>query len=169
VGDLAGRPFASELVTVFAEYIRYRTPLLEKNMWSASVAVEAMSGVRITGRYFNTDAFTLGFQFSLGNIGLEMQAHYDGNQKYAYNSYGIRFGAYDRTMFDTYFGKQSKYVEMNLNGDIGYQRFQWFDKTQTLTSLLDAIDAAKNDPSAAGTTTGRHYQIYPDVRSIVLT
>jgi protease IV len=150
VGDLAGRPFASELVTVFAEYIRYRTPLLEKNMWSAGVAVEAMPGVRITGRYFNTDAFTLGFQFSLGNIGLETQAHYDGNQKYAYNSYGIRLGAYDRTVFHTYFGKQSKYVEMNLNGEIDYQRFQWFDKTQTLANLLDAIDAAKNDPSVAG-------------------
>jgi hypothetical protein len=25
--------------------------------------------------------------------------------------------------FNTYFGKQSKYVEMNLNGNIGYQRF----------------------------------------------
>jgi protease-4 len=149
-GDLAGRPFASELVTIFAEYVRYRTPLLENNMWSAGVAVEALPGVRITGRYFNTDAFSLGVQFSLGNIGLETQAHYDANQKYAYNSYGIRLGAYDRTVFDTYFGKQSKYVEMNLNGAIDYQRFQWFDKSQTLTSLLDAIDAAKNDPSVAG-------------------
>jgi protease-4 len=150
VGDLAGRPFASELVTVFAEYIRSRTPLLEENMWSAGVAVEAMPGIRITGRYFNTDAFTLGFQFSLGHIGLETQAHYDANQKYAYNSYGIRLGAYDRNIFDTYLEKQSKYVEMNLKGNIDYQRFQWFDKTQTLTSLLEAIDAAKNDPSVAG-------------------
>jgi hypothetical protein len=72
-------------------------------------------------------------------------------------------------VFHTYFTDQNKYVEMNLNGEIDYQRFQWFDKTQTLTSLLDAIDAAKNDPSVTGTTTGRHYQIYPDVRSIVLT
>jgi len=150
VGDLAGRPFASELVTVFADYVRSRTPLLEENMWSVGVAVEAMPGVRITGRYFNTDAFTLGFQFSLGHIGLEMQAHYDANQKYAYNSYGIRLGAYDRNIFDTYLEKQSKYVEMNLKGNIDYQRFQWFDKTQTLTSLLEAIDAAKNDPSVAG-------------------
>jgi protease IV len=150
MGELAGRPFASELVTVFTEYVRYRTPLLEENMWSAGIAVEAMPGVRITGRYFNTDAFTLGFQFSLGHLGLETQAHYGSNQKYAYNSYGIRLGAYDRNMFDTYFGKQSKYVEMNLNGNIDYQRFQWFDKTQTLANLLDAIDAAKNDPSVAG-------------------
>ncbi|MGD0589331.1 MAG: signal peptide peptidase SppA [Bacteroidota bacterium] len=149
-GDLAGRPFESELVTVFAEYILHRTPLLNKDMWSAGVVVEAMPGVRITGRYFNTDAFTLGFQFSLGNIGLETQAHYDGNQKYTYNSYGIRLGAYDRNVFDKFFNGQNKYVEMNLNGDIDYQRFQWFDKTQTLTSLLNAIDAAKNDPSVAG-------------------
>lgn len=150
VGELAGRPFASELVTVFAEYIREHTPLLEENLWSAGVAVEALPGVRITGRYFNTDAFNLGFQFSLGHVGLETQAHYGVNQRYAYNSYGIRLGAYDRTVIDTYLKKQSTFVEMNLNGPVGYQRFEWFDKTQTLTSLLDAIDAAKNDPSVAG-------------------
>lgn len=149
-GDIAGRPLGSELVTIFADYILHRTLQIDQNMWSAGVAVEALPGIRITGRYFNTDAFTVGVQFSLGHVGLETQAHYDGNQKHVYNSYGIRLGAYDRTMFDTYIGKQSKYVEMNLNGNIDYQCFQWFDKTQTLTSLLDAIDAAKNDPSVAG-------------------
>jgi Periplasmic serine proteases (ClpP class) len=150
VGDLAGRPFATELVTVFTEYVRSRTPLLEKNMWSAGVAVEAMPGVRITGRYFNTDAFTLGFQFSLGNIGLETQAHYDANQKYAYNSYGVRLGAYDRNIFNTNFSSKGKFVEMNQAGRIDYQRYILFDNTQVLSDLLTSIDAAKNDPSVAG-------------------
>jgi hypothetical protein len=55
-------------------------------MWSASAAVEAMPGVRITCWYFNTEAFTFGFQFSFGKTGMETQAHYDADQKYAYNS-----------------------------------------------------------------------------------
>ncbi len=77
VGDLAGRPFGNELVTIFADYVLHRTPQLNKDMWSAGVTVEAMPGVRVTGRYFNTDEITLGFQFSLGNVGLETQAHYN--------------------------------------------------------------------------------------------
>ena len=52
-----------------------------EEMRSASAAIESMPGVRITGRYFNKDAFILGFQFSFGNIGLETQEHYNSNQE----------------------------------------------------------------------------------------
>ena len=149
-GDVAGRPLGNELVTIFADYILHRTPQLNQNMWSAGVAVEAMPGIRITGRYFNTDAFTLGVQFSLGNLGVETQAHYDGSQKYAYNSYGIRLGAYDRNIFTAYFHSQDKFVEINQPGRIDYQRYVLFDNTQVLSDLLNTIDAAKNDPSIAG-------------------
>jgi len=39
-----------------------------------------MPGIRITGRYFNTDAFTLPVcQFSLGHVGWKLKLRYDGN------------------------------------------------------------------------------------------
>ncbi len=138
------------VLTAFADYILHRTPLLEKDMWSAGVAVEALPGVRITGRYFNTDAFSLGFQFSLGHIGVETQAHYNSDQKYAYNSYGVRLGAYDRNIFSSHFPSNNKFVEMNQPGRISYQRYVLFDDSQTLSDLLANIDAAKNDPSVGG-------------------
>jgi protease-4 len=149
-GDIAGRPLGSERITIFADYILHRTPQLNQNMWSAGVAIEAMPGIRITGRYFNTDAFTLGVQFSLGHVGLETQARYDGNQKHAYNSYGIRLGAYDRNIFAAYFHSQDKFIELNQPGHIDYQRYILFDNTQVLSDLLITIDAAKNDPSIGG-------------------
>jgi protease-4 len=149
-GDIAARPLGNDLVTIFADYILHRTPQLDQNMWSAGVAVEAMPGIRITGRYFNTDAFSLGVQFSLGNLGLESQAHYDGSQKHAYNSYGIRLGAYDRNIFAAYFRPQDKFIEINQPGRIDYQRYVLFDNTQVLIDLLNTIDAAKNDPSIGG-------------------
>ena len=149
-GDIAGRPLGSELVTVFADYILHRTPQLDQNMWSAGVAVEAMPGIRITARYFNTDAFALGLQFSLGRMGLETQAHYDGSQKHTYNSYGIRLGAYDRNIFDGYFVTKKVFVEMNQPIHIDYQRYLFLDNTQTLTRLLDVLDAAKKDAAVAG-------------------
>jgi protease-4 len=149
-GDIAARPLGSELVTFFADYILHRTPQLDQNSWSAGVAIEAMPGIRITGRYFDTDAFSLGVQLSFGNLGLETQAHYDGNQKHAYNSYGIRLGAYDRNIFDSYLITKKVFLELNQSTHVDYQRYILFDNTQTLTSLLNALDAAKNDAAVAG-------------------
>jgi protease IV len=149
-GDVAARPLGSELVTIFADYILHRTPQLSQDNWSAGVAVEAMPGIRITARYFDTKAFSLGAQFSLGRLGLESQTHYDGNNNHTYTSYGIRLGAYDRNIFDSYFKTKKVFVEMNQPMHIDYQRFMLFDNTQTLTNMLDIIDAAKNDPSVIG-------------------
>lgn len=150
VGELAVRPFGNESVAAFAEYVFHRTPLLHDDMWSAGIAVEALPGVRITGRYFNTDAFSVGCQLSFGRTGIESQAHYDGKHHYSYNTYGIRLGAYDRNIFDTYFRQQHNFVAMDLHGDIDYQRYEWFDNTKTLSSLLEIIEAAKTDPSIQG-------------------
>ena len=157
-GDIAARPLGSELVTIFADYVLHRTPQLNhnswqnnwQNNWSAGVAIEALPGIRLTARYFDTDAFSLGLQFSLGRLGLESQAHYDANHNHAYNSYGIRLGAYDRNIFDNYVITKKVFVEMNQPLHVDYQRYIMFDNTQTLRSLLDELDAAKNDPAVAG-------------------
>ena len=149
-GDLAGRPFESELVTLFADYILHRTPELNEDYWSVGTAVEALPGIRIIGRYFSTKAFTLGVQFSLGRIGIETQAHYDYQQKYAYNSYGIRLGAYDRNIFEQHIAIKKNFVEISEPIHVDYQRFMFFDRTRTLSDLLDEIDAAQKDPSIAG-------------------
>jgi len=106
-GDIAVRPFGNEFITAFADYVMHRTPQLDEDMWSAGVAVEAVPGVRIIGRYFNTEAFTLGVQFSLGHIGVETKAHYNSDQKHAYNSYGVRLGAYDRNVMDKFFSART--------------------------------------------------------------
>jgi protease-4 len=149
-GDIAARPLGSELLTLFADYVLHRTPQLDQNKWSIGVALEAMPGIRITARHFDTDAFSLGVQFSLGRVGLETQAHYNGNKNHTYNSYGIRIGAYDRNIFDSYFIRKKVFVEMNQPMHVDYQRYMFFDNTQTLTSLLDALDAAKKDAAVAG-------------------
>jgi protease IV len=149
-GDIAARPLGSELVTIFADYILHRTPQLDQNMWSAGFAVEALPGIRLTARYFNTEAYTLGVQLSLGRLGVESQAHYDINQKHTYNSYGIRLGAYDRNIFDGTLLTKKVFVEINRPMHVDYQRYILFDNTQTLTGLLDALDAARNDAAVAG-------------------
>jgi protease-4 len=148
--DLAVRPLGNELLTFFSDYAIRNQQNIKQGACSYGATVEAIPGVRITGRYFDTHSFTVGIQLSFGRIGISTQSHYDQNQKYIHNTYGIRIGAYDRTVFGSKILLEKKYVEMNLNGPIKYQRFKLFDKSNTLASLLTSIKAAKEDPMVSG-------------------
>jgi protease-4 len=145
--DLAVRPFNSGLLTLFSDYALQSRQSLPDGHWSAGAALEALPGIRITGRYFDSKRFALGVQFSLGRVGLTTQAHYDENRRYSYNTYGIRLGAIDRTFLK---GRKTSYLDLNLLGPVKYQRYQLFDNSNTLQGLLQTIDAAKEDPAVAG-------------------
>ena len=147
MADLAVRPFKSELLTIFSDYALQSRQSLSDGHWSAGAALEALPGIRITGRYFDSKAFAVGVQISLGRVGMTTQAHYDQNGRYSYNTYGIRLGAFDRTLLK---GRRTSYLDLNLLGPVKYQRFQLFDRSNALEGLLEAIDAAKEDPAIAG-------------------
>jgi protease IV len=70
-------------------------------------------------------------------------------QKHTHNTYGIRIGAYDRSLFQGLLSSD-KYVQMDLIGGIRYQRYQLFDNSNTLIDLVKQIDAAKKDPGVKG-------------------
>ncbi len=148
--DLSVRPFADYELTAFVEYDIQNRQHLAEGEWSVGAVTEFLPGVRIIGRYFNTKAITLGFQLSLGTLGLETQTYYTPDHKYGFNTYGIHIGAYDRNVFDTYLENKKKYVEMNLGGSIAYQKYKYFDNTKTLNSILDEIESAKEDPRVSG-------------------
>ena len=150
VADIAVRPMVNERLTLFADYALRSQQSVNRGTWSAGAVVEALPGIRITGRTFDTKAFTVGLQLSLGHIGLSTQSHYHQDGQHRFNTYAARFGAYDRNVFDSYLNRNKNYVELNLIGNIGYQRFQFFDNTRTLKNLLEVIDAVQDDPRIAG-------------------
>lgn len=147
VVDAAVRPLSSSFWTLFADYAIQSKQSLADARWSAGTAFELLPGICLTGRYFDTKSFTLGVQISLGRIGLTTQAHYGTDQRYSHNTYGIRIGALDRTILT---GARDKYVAVNLQGPIRYQQYKLLDNSNTLLSLITAIDAAKEDPTVAG-------------------
>ncbi len=148
--ELAARPLGNELITLFADYAIANKQNLKQGAWSYGAAIEALPGIRLTGRYFNTHTYTVGVQLSVGRFGVSTQSHYDKDKKHNYNSYAIRMGAYDRTIIGTKVLPEKKYIELNLNGPIKYQRFKLFDKSNTLAGLLTAIKEAKSDHGIAG-------------------
>ena len=146
----AVRPVGTELLTLFADFALQNNQPLKNGNWSAGIVVEPLPGIRLFGRYLDSKAFTLGFQFSFGHVGLGTQSRYDRNQGHAYNTYSIRVGGYDRNILRSTLLARSRYLELNLSGPIKYQRYRLFDKSNTLADLLTAIDAAKSDPAVAG-------------------
>jgi len=145
--DAAVRPFSTSFWTLFADYSIQSKQTLADGHWSAGTVFEVLPGICLTGRYFDTKGFTIGLQLSLGRIGLTTQAHYDADQRYSHNTYGIRFGALDRTVLA---GSRNNYVMLNLQGPVKYQQFKLLDNSNTLYNLITAIDAAKEDGSVAG-------------------
>ena len=149
--DFALRPLGNEKVTLFGDYVvRSKTQVgIKKNNWSTGAVVEVLPGLRLTGRYFDTKDFNAGINLGLGHLGLSSQAHYDKDGKYGYNIYGIRIGGYDRNFF-TEICPPKNFLDINLFGEIKYQRFKFFDNSNTLYSITQQIEAAKEDNSIIG-------------------
>ncbi len=147
--DAAVRPLGDEFFSLFGDYSIKQNYYPQENKWSAGASFEALPGVRITGRYFNTKFLTVGVELSFGSFGVSSGAHFDNDGKNSFNTYGIRFGEYDRNVFHGMFKKEN-YLDLNLLGQLKYQRYKLFDNSNTLLNLIEAIDAAKNDNTIAG-------------------
>lgn len=147
--EFAARPFGNEKIALFGDYLIKENYFANQSKWSAGIAVEALPGFRITGRYFDNKSFTTGVQVELGSSGLSSQSHFNTNGDYAYNSYGIRFGAYDRNILSM-FEKPEAYYYVDMAGGIKYQRYRFFDNSNTLTDFLSNLEHAKNDPAVKG-------------------
>jgi protease IV len=142
--EAALRPLKSEVVTLFADYVVRRYRNSGEPNWSTGLAVEALPGIRLTGRFFADHSVTAGVQFSLGRAGLTNQEYFDKDQKLAYSSYGIRIGGYDRNVF-TKLQEDKNVLTVDMHQGLTYQKYKILDKRLALKELLENIEAAKND------------------------
>ncbi|MDH3252552.1 MAG: S49 family peptidase, partial [Ignavibacteria bacterium] len=150
VVDFGIRPWKNEVVTIFGGYAVRTGERAADGTWSAGVVVEPLPGVRIAGRTIDARTFSVGLEWSVGIGGVMTQAHFNKSGTHSYNTYGIRFGAYDRNVFRTTLARPNRYVHLTLKGRLKYQRFRLFDASPTLWSLLETIDAAAEDPTVGG-------------------
>ncbi len=147
--DAGIRPLGNELITLFGDYVYTEDQPDAANIWSAGVALEPYDGIRFTGRYFENEIFNVGVELSFGRTGIFSKSDFNEDGEYASNVFGIRVGAYDRNTIPKIF-KKEQYAEIDLNGPVKYQRFKWFDNSNTLMDLLEQIDAAAKDETVSG-------------------
>lgn len=148
VADLTVRPLGTPLVALFADYAIRNGQSLHDGGWSAGLAIEPVDGLRLISRYFETEAFTMGIEVSLGRAAVSTRATYKGGS-HVFTTHALRLGAYDRTVLAK-MARDTRFLQLDLNGSMKYRRFILFDQSNTLLSTLEALDAAKEDPAVAG-------------------
>ncbi|MCH8552354.1 MAG: S49 family peptidase [Natronospirillum sp.] len=149
VADAAWRPFGTPTLALFGDYVWGDADSRLAGDWSGGVSSEFLPGVQVAGRYFDGGTITAGVQFSFGNSGVSYQRHVPDSAD-DYNSYAVRLGARERNVFDEYFTSHNRYLNLDLDDRIAYQRFALFDRRKALYDKLEYIDAARQDDSING-------------------
>jgi protease-4 len=152
IAEIGVRLLGSPRLTLFADGALQNKMKLEEAPWSIGAALQIASGIHAIGRRFDNKAFTLGLSINFGKTGIGSQSHFihqDGSS-YSYQSYMIRSGGSQPSIFQTHFGKSKYYVPLNLKGRIDYQKFEWFDnQTLRFMDILKNIRAAVGDERVA--------------------
>jgi protease-4 len=150
VAEIGVRPLGTSRLTLFADGVLEKRMKVEDIPWSAGAAVEVMPGIDLVGRYFESEAFTVGLAVNLGLGGIGAQTHYDSEQNHSYYTYHVRVGGMRPSIFPPLIAKDKMYVAFNLKGRVDYQRYVWFDDaTLRFMDIINNIRAAARDPRVA--------------------
>jgi protease-4 len=154
--DLSVRPLADERLALFGDFELPRGVSLKDAPWSAGAMVEWPAGLRLVGRYYENETWSLGIVYSFGgamntgHLRLSGNPRFDTESDVAYTNWGLRLGYPERGFIGEYFQRDRHYMTMSLKGPVVHTRYKYFDRGRTLTSLLKSIDDAKNDPRIKG-------------------
>ncbi len=146
--DIGIRPFKNELITFFGDFSLGSNDELRDIKWNIGGIIEPLKGIRFSASYSGERRINIGISLSLGNIGFIYKTRLQNDLYYINNIYGVRFGLKDRTVFPE--TKKKGYIKLDLYGGLSYQRYKYFDKSNTLLELLRLIDDATEDPGIKG-------------------
>ena len=146
VGTLGLRPFGTARLTVFGDMAVRQEDALREAPWSVGGALQVVPGVEAVGRYFESEAFSLGLRVNLDRAGAESQARFDPSQAYASSIYGIRVGGAQPSAISAAAQRGRKHVALELGGPLAYQQSQveaWTqDGVRRFYDALRTIDRA---------------------------
>lgn len=150
VVELGIRPLGNELITLYADASQLNEQNIKDINWSAGIILEPVPGVRINARRFmKTEGITLGVNLSFGNSDLSNINLLNSDNSLISSTYGIRFGGKDRTVLEDVIARQ-EYKILDLSSNIKYIKNVFFDNSQTLLKILDALDEASNNKNVKG-------------------
>jgi len=146
VGALGIRPLGTSRLTVFGDMAVFEGDALRDAPWSVGGAIQVVPGVEAVGRYFESEAFSLGLRVNLDRAGMQSQARFSPSQEYASSTYGIRLGGAQPSAISEAVQRDGKHVALELGGTLSYQQSQveaWTqDGVRRLYEALRTIERA---------------------------
>ncbi len=109
--------------------------------WSVFSTVKPIPGIGVGVKYFGDKTVILGVELQFGGSSVALQG---GLTSVPLNS-GVR-----STVLQGLMPKPSGYLRLKLGSNIAYQRYSYFDDSQTLYGILEAIRLAKDNPRIHG-------------------
>ncbi|MFQ5709414.1 MAG: signal peptide peptidase SppA [bacterium] len=150
VGEVGLRPLGTSGLTLFADAVIRKDVQLSDADWSAGATVQVVPGIDLVGRYFKSDAFTVGLRLNFGRTGLSTQGHFDSDANHAMNTQMVRAGGAKASVFPTLLHRAKRYLPLTMKGRVDYLKYQWLDAgTHPFLEILQNIQAAKDDPRVA--------------------
>jgi len=150
IAELGIRPLRTSRLTLFADAALERGMKIKDAPWSLGTVVEIVDGINLTGRYFDSDAFTIGLSIDFGSGGIGSQTYYNKNSNLSHYSYYLRAGGMRPSIFPPRLEKGKRYLPLDMKGRVDYQKYVLFDKkTQRFMDILEDIQAAADDPRLA--------------------
>ncbi|MDZ7393053.1 MAG: S49 family peptidase [candidate division KSB1 bacterium] len=150
MAELGLRPLGTDFLTLFADLSVHDRQHLADGRWSAGAAVQAFPGLYLVGRYFRGEAFSLGVNISLGRMGAGVQRRTPEGGGPALTTYSVRVGKGTPNVLDSYLLRQKCSVQLELKGQVLYQRNRFIDLPgRTLSELLFTLKDAAEDPRVA--------------------
>jgi len=152
VVDVAIRPFGNTYpLSIFADASLLKKQRIGDAQWSGGISWEIVDGIRLNGRYFSTKTASIGVDISFGNYGIGAISAINNDNKVDYTTATIRVGALDRTIMDFIEPPTPKlYYEMDLSGEIKYQRGLFFDNSLSLLRILKRIKSLSESKTIQG-------------------
>jgi len=147
IAEIGVRPLGDSKLTLFADGSIQRGMKLSDAPWSAGAALQVLPGIHLIGRYFESEAFTVGFSLNFGFGGFGGQSHFDPDQNHSQYSYHARLGNMRSSYLPYILDKEKRYAAFSMKGTVDYQKYILFDDDKIrLMDILQDIRAAYRDP-----------------------
>ncbi|MGH1366657.1 MAG: signal peptide peptidase SppA [Calditrichia bacterium] len=144
------RPLGNSRLTLFGDLAMQKRTRLDEAPWSAGAAVEVLPGLNITGRYFDSEAFTVGISITSGFGRIATQGHFDTQQEYSFSSYSFGFGDYAPDFYEKILPGPPKYLKMEMKGRVKYLGYRLGDGGQRFWEVIEDIRKARENPTIKG-------------------
>jgi protease-4 len=153
VAEVGVRPLGTPRLTLFADAAVADGQALVDAPWSAGAAVQLVDGVNVVGRYFESDAFSVGLRFDLGRAGVESQSRFTASGSYASQVNSVRLGSYVPNAIGAQLLADDRHLALRLSGPVPYRSTRvasWLSDSPTrFYELIRTLEQAAASPRIA--------------------